>query len=74
MTAKTARKSGSTLSALASWCLLSRQGSEMVTDCNDDGGNDEDVGVGWDEECFFMSTAIPSRQSGFSRGEPPASL
>ena len=47
---------------------------EMVTDCNDDDGNDEDVGVGWDEEFFFMCTAIPSRQSGFSRGEPPASF
>ena len=26
----------------------------MVTDCNDDDGNDEDVGVGWDEECFSL--------------------
>ena len=27
---------------------------QMVTDCNDDDGNDEDVGVGWDEECFSL--------------------
>ena len=27
---------------------------KMVTDCNDDDGDDEDVGEGWDEECFSL--------------------
>ena len=34
----------------------------MVTDCNDDDGNDEDVGVGWDEEFFScVLQSLPDR-------------
>ena len=38
---------------------------EMVTDCNDDDGNDEDVGVGWDEECFFHVYCNPFQTERF---------
>ena len=37
----------------------------MVTDCNDDDGNDEDVGVGWDEEFFFHVYCNPFQTERF---------
>ena len=35
----------------------------MVTDCNDDDGDDEDVGEGWDEECFSLFFFVHSSNS-----------